>query len=44
MGFDVQMQYIKNIIWHQRQRIKASADPNAEATYVLYEHIRDYIL
>jgi len=42
-GFDTQMQHINQVIWHNRQRIEASDAPIAEATYVLYEHIRDYI-
>jgi hypothetical protein len=44
MGHDIQMQYIKNLVWQNRERINAAEEPNAEVTYLLYEHIRDYIL
>jgi hypothetical protein len=38
------MQYIKKLVWQNRKRIAAAAEPTAEITYVLYEHIRDYML
>lgn len=44
MGHDIQMQYIKNLVWQNRERISAADEPHAEVTYMLYEHIRDYIL
>jgi len=42
-GDDSQMEYIKVLLWRNRQRIKAAPDANAELSYVLYEHIRDKI-
>jgi hypothetical protein len=42
-GDDAQMEYIKVLLWRNRQRIKSAPNPNAELTYVLYEHIRDKI-
>lgn len=43
MSFDVQMQYIKNLIWKNKERILKAENCNAEATYVLYDHIHEYI-
>ena len=43
MSFDVQMQYIKNLIWKNKERISKAENCNAEATYVLYDHINEYI-
>ena len=37
------MQYIKHIVWKQKDRIKSAKNANAETTYVLYEHVRDYM-
>lgn len=37
------MQHIQKLIWQQRQRIKSADTPIAEATLVMYEHIRDYL-
>ena len=44
MSFDVQMQYIKNVVWKNRERVNAAETPNAEVTYLMYEHVRDYVL
>jgi len=43
MSYDVQMQYIKNLIWKNKERITTAPNSIAEATYVLYDHIHDYI-
>jgi hypothetical protein len=39
----MQMGYIKNLIWKNKARIAASHNQNMETTYVLYEHIEQYI-
>ena len=44
MSFDVQMDFIKRIVWQQRERITAAHEPAAEVTNVLYENARDYFL
>ena len=43
-SFDVQMDYIKYMVWHHRARISAAEEPASEVTSVLYEHTRDYFL
>lgn len=40
----MQMQYIKHVVWTNRERINAAKTPNAEVTYLMYEHVRDYVL
>jgi len=40
---DFQMQYIKRLVWKQRERITAAKEPIAELTYVMFDHIKDYI-
>lgn len=37
------MEHIKSLLWRNKERIKMAEDAYSEATYVLYEHIRDYI-
>ena len=44
MRFDVQMDYIKCLVWQQRERVNAANEPVAEVTNVLYEQARDYFL
>ena len=41
---DQQMDYIKRLVWQNKARIEESSEPIAEVTYVLYEHIKEYIL
>ena len=38
------MDYIKRLVWQQRERITAAHEPAAEVTNVLYERSRDYFL
>jgi hypothetical protein len=35
----MQMGYIKNLLWKNRDRISSAPNANAALTYVLYEHI-----
>ena len=42
--FDYQMEYIKNHIWKNRQRIREADNTIAEVTYVMYEHVVEYII
>lgn len=39
--FDLQMDYIKALIWEKRDRIKAAENAIAEATNVVYEKIQE---
>lgn len=41
---DYQMDYIKRLVWQQKSRIASAKEPHAELTYVIYEHIKDYIM
>lgn len=43
MSKDMQMDYIKRVMYDSRQRITTAKSPNAEATYCMYEHISAYI-
>jgi hypothetical protein len=38
------MDYIKCMVWQEKDRILASEEPAAEVTNVLYERARDYFL
>ena len=37
------MDYIKKLIWQNKERVQAAEEPISEVTYVLYEHIKEYI-
>lgn len=43
MGFDLEEQYIKNLIWKNKKRIAEAPNDVAEATNVLYDHIYSYV-
>ena len=38
------MDYIKRLVWHNKDRVAATEEPIAEVTNVLYEKARDYFL
>lgn len=40
---DMQMDYIRHLMYQAKDRIKAAKSPHVEATRCMYEHIRDYI-
>lgn len=44
MSFDVQMDYIKLLVWQRRERVNSAEEPVAEVTNILYEQARDYFL
>ena len=43
-NWDMQMDYIKLLLWENRERIKAAEHALAEATYVLYEDLEKKLL
>ena len=43
MSHDSQMEYIKLLVWNNKDRIATANSSTAEVSHVLFEHIRDYI-
>lgn len=41
---DSQMEYIKRLIWNNKDRVAEAQNSTAEVSHILFEHIRDYII